>query len=137
MNGKIYAFHAGRPSVDEANTNVFIYAPLPNSNIAVAATNTILSFMPGGSYPSALLHVGTEVPTTNEVKLFVSRDYGTNWNEAVCTVSETWASSNRLVTGSVSLTNQPACSNTVVKIEITDDMALTVLGLAAPCSPEE
>lgn len=119
-------------------TNVFSMpvASLISSNITLVCTSSVLPFLPAYGYASALLNVGVESVTTNNVKLYMSRDYGTNWSEAALTISDTWASSNKLFAGTVALTNQPACSNALIKVTCDSNKTVTVLGVAGPCAAE-
>jgi len=96
----------------------------------------VLPFVPGYGYVSALINVGAETITTNDIKLYMSRDYGTNWAGATLTISGTWDASNKLFAGTAIMTNQPVGTNAMIKLTSNSNKVITVLGVAGPCSAE-
>jgi hypothetical protein len=98
-------------------------------------TNSLLSFVPSSSFLSATINVGANTIAPSNVVLSASRDGGTSWTDStLVTLADSWDFSNKLVTATLSLTNQPTGSNLVAKITLTNGCPIvTVKGIAAPC----
>jgi hypothetical protein len=115
----------------------------PSAPVATASNMTLclnpitLAFVPAYALASIVINVGTSTLATSNLVMSVSRDNGTTWSEGTVTLADSWDTSNRLVTASITLTNQPTGSNVLFKLSITNSPPLvTVKGMAAPCSPE-
>ena len=121
-------------SADIMETQLITGAAASSADMTLVATNTLLSFVPGYSYMSALLNVGTASVGASNIVLSISRD-GTNWTDSTTVMmADSWDVSNKLVSASLAMTNQPALSNVFTKIVVTNGCPIiTVKGIAAPC----
>jgi len=105
------------------------------TNMTLTATNSLLTFVPGYTYASTLINVGTNTLAVSNVVLSVSRDGGTTWSDSSSvTIQDSWDISNKLVCASLWMTNQPTGSNVYPRVILTNNCPLmTVKGVAMPC----
>ena len=100
------------------------------NTMSIVCTNKIVDFLPTSTWMS-ILTSGSGV-TTNDVKGYVSPDYGTNWYEASLVPQQSIDLSNTLFQGTATYTNNVSASNLCLKAVVSSNKVVKVLGMFGP-----
>jgi hypothetical protein len=98
--------------------------------MVLVATNKVVDFLPTSTWLT-ILTSGSSI-TTNDVRGYVSPDYGTNWYEASLIPQQSIDLSNTLFQGVAFYTNNVSASNLCLKAVVNSNKVVKVLGMFGP-----